>query len=130
MLKYAIGIGAFMGLISVVLGALGAHILKGDLDAEALHIFETGARFQMYHAVILIITGLIYSIWGSKLLIVSGGLFLIGTLIFSGSLYALALSDIKILGAIAPIGGLSLMAGWAFLIIASCFSAKKYTARV
>ena len=130
MLKYAIGIGAFMGLISVVLGALGAHILKGHLDAEALHIFETGARFQMYHAVILIITGLIYSIWGSKLLIVSGGLFLIGTLIFSGSLYALALSDIKILGAIAPIGGLSLMAGWAFLIIASCFSAKKYTARV
>jgi uncharacterized membrane protein YgdD (TMEM256/DUF423 family) len=130
MLKYAIGIGAFMGLISVVLGALGAHILKGHLDAEALHIFETGARFQMYHAVILIITGLIYSIWGSKLLIVSGGLFLIGTLIFSGSLYALALSDIKILGAIAPIGGLSLMAGWAFLIIASCFAAKKYTARV
>tara|TARA_B110000014_G_C20109616_1_gene584272 strand:- start:427 stop:819 length:393 start_codon:yes stop_codon:yes gene_type:complete len=130
MLKYAIGIGAFMGLISVVLGALGAHILKGHLDAEALDIFETGARFQMYHAVILIITGLIYSIWGSKLLIVSGGLFLIGTLIFSGSLYALALSDIKILGAIAPIGGLSLMAGWAFLIIASCFAAKKYTARV
>ena len=130
MLKYAIGIGAFMGLISVVLGALGAHILKGHLDAEALHIFETGARFQMYHAVILIITGLIYSIWGSKLLIVSGGLFLIGTLIFSGSLYALALSDIKILGAIAPIGGLSLMAGWAFLIIASCFAAKKYTTRV
>ena len=130
MLKYAIGIGAFMGLISVVLGALGAHILEGHLDAEALHIFETGARFQMYHAVILIITGLIYSIWGSKLLIVSGGLFLIGTLIFSGSLYALALSDIKILGAIAPIGGLSLMAGWAFLIIASCFAAKKYTTRV
>ena len=130
MLKYVIGIGAFMGLISVVLGALGAHILKGHLDAEALHIFETGARFQMYHAVILIITGLIYGIWGSKLLIVAGGFFLIGTLIFSGSLYALALSDIKILGAIAPIGGLSLMAGWAFLIIASCFAAKKYTAPV
>tara|TARA_B100001146_G_C16149123_1_gene420323 strand:+ start:592 stop:984 length:393 start_codon:yes stop_codon:yes gene_type:complete len=130
MLKYAIGIGAFMGLISVVLGALGAHILKGHLDAEALHIFETGARFQMYHAIMLIITGLIYGIWRSQLLIIAGGFFLVGILIFSGSLYALALSDIKILGAIAPIGGLSLMAGWAFLIIASCFAAKKYTARV
>ena len=130
MLKYAIGIGALMGLISVVLGALGAHILKGHLDAEALHVFETGARFQMYHAVMLIITGLIYGIWRSKLLIIAGGFFLVGILIFSGSLYALALSDIKVLGAIAPIGGLSLIVGWTFLIIASYLAAKKYTVPV
>jgi uncharacterized membrane protein YgdD (TMEM256/DUF423 family) len=126
MSKYAIVIGAVMGLISVVLGALGAHLLQSYLDAEALHIFETGARFQMYHAIMLIITGVMYGIWQSKLLTIAGGFFLIGTLIFSGSLYSLAISDIKVLGAIAPIGGLGLMSGWAILIVASCCIAKKH----
>ncbi|MCH7787592.1 MAG: DUF423 domain-containing protein, partial [Chloroflexi bacterium] len=86
-------------------------------DTDALRIFETAVRFQMFHALALLAIGALSSRWTSGLVNAAGWLFIAGVLIFSGSLYILAITDIGVFGAVAPIGGLSLMLGWAMLII-------------
>ena len=111
--------GALFGLLAVVVGAAGTHALRDALDADALRVFETAARFQMYHALALLAVGLIAMRRRSLALNVAGALFALGTLLFSGSLYALALSGVGVLGAVAPVGGVCLMAGWAALAIAA-----------
>ena len=111
--------GALFGLLAVVAGAAGTHMLRDALDADALRVFETAARFQMYHALALLAVGLLAMRRRSLDLNVAGALFALGTLLFSGSLYALALSGVGVLGAVAPIGGVCLMAGWAALAIAA-----------
>lgn len=111
--------GALFGLLAVVAGAAGTHALRDALDADALRVFETAARFQMYHALALLAVGLLAIRRRSLALNVAGALFALGTLLFSGSLYALALSGVGALGAVAPVGGVCLMAGWAALAIAA-----------
>jgi uncharacterized membrane protein YgdD (TMEM256/DUF423 family) len=113
--------GAVLAGLSVVTGAFGAHWLKGELPRRGLSETEqrnqldnwdVAVRYQMYHALALIAIGVIPTTTGSVALRVAGVLFLVGIIIFSGSLYALVLSGIKVLGAIVPIGGVAMIAGW------------------
>jgi len=119
MSRFIIAIAAVFGLLAVIAGAAGTHALRDTLGADALRTFETAARFQMYHALALLAVGIVSMRWQTRILTVSATLFTLGTILFSGSLYILALSGISIFGAIAPIGGISLMAGWASLILAA-----------
>ena len=114
-----IALGALSGGIAVALGAFAAHALKGRLDAQLLVTFETGARYQMYHALALLAAGLLAERLPSRLVAASGVLFLAGTVLFSGSLYALALSGIRGLGAVTPFGGVAFLAGWLCLGLAA-----------
>ncbi|MTJ07852.1 MULTISPECIES: DUF423 domain-containing protein [unclassified Anabaena] len=113
-------IAAIFGGLSVAGGAFGAHALREKISARSLEIFDTGARYQMYHAIALLLVAILMIRLENPptTLLVSGWLFIIGVVIFSGSLYAISLTGIKSLGAIAPLGGLALMAGWAALAIA------------
>lgn len=105
-------IGSLSGFIGVALGAFGAHALKSRLDPDLLATFEVGVRYQMYHAFALLAVAWAQTRWPGAVLTASGWLFVAGTLIFSGSLYALSLSGLRWLGAITPVGGLALLAGW------------------
>lgn len=111
--------GAFSGFLAVALGAFGAHALKGRLEPEMLAVFEVGVRYQMYHALALLAVGWASTRWPGSVLTVGGWLFVAGTIVFSGSLYALALSGTRWLGAITPLGGLALLAGWLCLVWAA-----------
>ncbi|MEA5579008.1 DUF423 domain-containing protein [Anabaena sp. UHCC 0451] len=112
-------VAAIFGGLSVAAGAFGAHALREKVSERMLEIFDTGARYQMYHALALLLVAMIMSRLEipPTTLVVSGWLFIIGVVIFSGSLYALSLSGIKSLGAVAPLGGLALMAGWGALAL-------------
>jgi len=107
------GIGAVSALCAVAAGAFAAHALRMRLPADLLAVFETGARYQMYHAVGLILAALAYGRWGAASLVWAGWFFLAGTVIFSGSLYTLSLTGIRWLGAVTPIGGVCFLVGWA-----------------
>jgi uncharacterized membrane protein YgdD (TMEM256/DUF423 family) len=106
-------LGAMLGFLGVGLGAFGAHALKGRLTPEDAAIFETAVRYQMYHALALCAVGAVAMQRPGSLLHAAGYAFLGGTIVFSGSLYLLVLTDTRWLGAITPIGGLSFLAGWA-----------------
>jgi len=106
-----ITLGALNGAIAVAAGAFGAHGLRERLEPRALEIFETAARYQMFHALAIVLCGVIATRGATT----AGWLFQAGILVFSGSLYALALTDVKVLGAITPIGGLAFLAGWVWL---------------
>jgi uncharacterized membrane protein YgdD (TMEM256/DUF423 family) len=111
-------IGALMGFVGVGLGAFGAHGLKGRLSPDMLAIFETGVRYQMYHALALLALAAVMPRIEGRAVLVAGWSFVAGILIFSGSLYALALTGVTTLGAVTPIGGLAFLAGWIALAIA------------
>src|SRR4051812_31045660 len=106
------GLGALSAFIGVALGAFAAHGLKARLDPTMLATFETGVRYQMYHALGLLAVGWACTRWPVGTTTASGWLFVAGTLLFSGALYALALSGERWLGAITPIGGVAFLAGW------------------
>lgn len=110
-------LGASSACLSVILGAFGAHALRDSLSERSLAIYQTATQYQFYHALALILLGLWGANHSSGLTTATGWLFALGTLIFSGSLYALAITDIKILGAVTPLGGLSFIAGWLCLAI-------------
>jgi uncharacterized membrane protein YgdD (TMEM256/DUF423 family) len=112
-------LGAIFGFLGVGLGAFGAHGLRGRLSPEMLAVFETGVRYQMYHALALILTAIAMARFSGWLVPTAGWCFVAGILLFSGSLYALALSGVTVLGAITPLGGLAFLAGWAFLAVAA-----------
>lgn len=117
-----LGAGAVSGLISVAAGAFGAHGLRGRLSPELLAAFETGARYQMYHALLLCVVGGLLLRAGAAAtgtLSLCGGLLVAGTVLFSGSLYGLALTGQRSLGAITPLGGLCFLAAWAILAVAA-----------
>lgn len=119
MQKVFLMIGSIAMALAVGLGAFGAHGLKSMLSEEMLDIFETGVRYHFYHALGLLILGLVaQNLPDSALLKWSGWLMIGGILIFSGSLYVLATSGIRWLGAITPIGGLCFIASWILLAIA------------
>ena len=110
--------GAFSAGAAVALGAFGAHSLRESLSPELLAVFETGVRYQMYHALALIASGLAgqrVQNPGRRLLLGASLAFGCGTLLFSGSLYALALTGVHALGAVTPAGGVAFIAGWALL---------------
>jgi len=108
-------LGALSAFIGVAMGAFAAHGLKSRLSPEMLSTFEVGARYQMYHALALIVVAWAQTRWGGTLTTASGWLFVSGTILFSGSLYVLSISGVKWLGAITPFGGLAFLAGWACL---------------
>ena len=107
--------GAVSALVAVAAGAFGAHTLRARLPVDQLAAFETGVRYQMYHALALFVVAWAATQWPTQLVRVSGMLFLVGSLVFSGSLYALALTGVKWWGAITPLGGLSFIAAWLLL---------------
>jgi uncharacterized membrane protein YgdD (TMEM256/DUF423 family) len=112
-------LGALSGFLAVGAGAFGAHALKARLAPDLLAIFETGARYQMYHALALVLVALVQAKAApSAVLAWSGWLFVGGTVLFSGSLYVLALSGVRWWGAVTPLGGLAFLAGWALLAVA------------
>lgn len=108
-------VGAVFGLLAVAAGAFGAHSLKTLLDPDRLAIFETAARYQMYHALALVCCGLAERQLGGRACRAAAWAFLAGILLFSGSLYALAFSGQRWLGALTPLGGLAFLIGWGLL---------------
>lgn len=111
-------LGAILAAFGVGAGAFGAHGLKDKLTPEYLAVFETAVRYQMYHAFALITVGLVAMRVESTALKVAGIAFLVGILLFSGSLYTLVLSGTKAWGMITPVGGLSFIFGWVALAVA------------
>lgn len=109
--------GAVFMALGVLLGAFGAHALKTHLSPEMMQVYKTGVEYQFYHALGLLFIGFVGFRLDSKYLRWSGIFLIAGILLFSGSLYALAISGIKILGVITPFGGLSFVAGWICLAV-------------
>ena len=108
-------LGSLSAGIAVALGAFGAHALKSRLAPDMLAVFETGVRWQMFHALALLATAWACTRWPGTAIYAGGWLFVAGTLLFSGSLVALSLSGIRMLGAITPLGGVAWLLAWGCL---------------
>ncbi|MBD0362855.1 MAG: DUF423 domain-containing protein [Coleofasciculus sp. C3-bin4] len=127
MTRIFLAIAALLGGLAVAAGAFASHALKEKLTERALEIFETGARYQMYHALALLLVALLCNSGLQTLpyeappptLVTAGIAFIVGVVIFSGSLYALSLTGIKWLGAITPLGGVAFLVGWGCLAVAA-----------
>jgi uncharacterized membrane protein YgdD (TMEM256/DUF423 family) len=118
MAKLFLIIGSILGGTGVMIGAFGAHALKNLLESSGrLETFETAVKYQFYHALALILLGILMNNQEHSVYQYSGYSFIVGTLIFSGSLYALCLSGITKFGMITPVGGVLLIAGWALLML-------------
>lgn len=111
------GVGALSALVSVAAGAFGAHALRSRLTPELLAVFETAARYQMYHALGLLAVAWATSRWPGALPVWAGWLFVAGTVLFSGSLYILSLTGIRWWGAVTPFGGVAFLIGWMCLVL-------------
>lgn len=111
-------LGCIFALLGVAAGAFGAHALRARVPADLLAVFETAARYQMYHALALLAVALLAARAPSGAARAAGWLFTAGIVVFSGSLYALALSGVRVLGVITPIGGVCFLAGWIALAAA------------
>lgn len=107
--------GAILGFLAVGLGAFGAHALEGRLEARELATFETAVRYQMVHALALVLVGWVVGRWPGGGAVVAGWAFVVGVAIFSGSLYLLVLTGARWWGAVTPLGGVALLVGWAAL---------------
>lgn len=118
-MKVLIIVGAINALLSVACGAFGAHGLEGKLSEHYLEVWETACRYQMYHGLGIILLGVLKQMTGIQLFGTAGWVMLIGIILFSGSLFVLATSGIKILGAITPIGGVFFIASWVMVIVAT-----------
>ncbi len=112
-------IGAVAAFLAVGFGASGAHGLRGRLSPDMMAVFESAVRYQMYHALALVLVALILGRMDGWLIRTAGWCFVAGIVLFSGSLYVLAVSGVTILGAITPLGGLAFLAGWACLAFAA-----------
>lgn len=113
MLKIVFAFAGLSAMTSVVMGAFGAHALRDSLEPRLMNAFETGVTYQMTHSLALLIVCFAAEHWGRSLLIdLAAGAFVLGILMFSGSLYGLALTGAKWLGPITPLGGLSFIVGW------------------
>lgn len=117
--KWIVVAGAVAGLVGVALGAFGAHAIKGQVAPERIGVWETAVLYHLIHALALVAVGLCAQWLGARgLLIASGVAFLVGLVLFSGSLYVLVLSGVRVLGAITPIGGVAYLVGWALFSLA------------
>lgn len=114
-----IALGAGYGFLAVALGAFGAHALKSRLSADLLAVWRTGVEYHFYHALALLLVGLLARQASSAALQAAGICFALGIIVFSGSLYALSLSGLRILGAITPLGGVLFLAGWVCVLVAA-----------
>jgi uncharacterized membrane protein YgdD (TMEM256/DUF423 family) len=112
-------IGALAGLAGVALGAFGAHGLRGRLSPDMLAAFETGVRYHLYHALALLATAALMGRVQTRALTLAGWSFVAGIVLFSGSLYMLALTGVTLLGAITPVGGMAFLLGWSSLVVAA-----------
>ncbi len=116
--KFFLQLGAVLAGLSVALGAFGAHAFKASLEAvDRVDTFETAARYQMYGGLALLLVGIISGQFTHKFIRYAGNALLFGTLVFSGSLYLICATGVTLWGAVAPIGGSSLMLGWLLLLI-------------
>lgn len=115
-------VGVLFGLLAFAAGAFGSHILRERFSLSHLNVFEIGVRYQMYHALALMILAWASSYFSSPLIPLAGWLFIIGTPIFSGSLYGLVILQIRGLGIVTPIGGVILLIGWLMLVIGGVIS--------
>mgnify|MGYP006296427131 CR=1 FL=1 len=120
--KQAMTSGSLFAMLAVILGAFGAHALKARLAPEQLTVFETGVRYHFYHSFALLITGIAYSSYPARQLKLATTFFIVGILLFSGSLYAMSLlsmSGVSLgpVGIVTPIGGLFFILGWLFLFL-------------
>ncbi|EON93412.1 membrane protein [Marinobacter lipolyticus SM19] len=112
-------IGALLALVAVMAGALGAHGLRDMVSARGLEVFQTAVTYQVYHSITLILVAILMGMGlHRRLLAFASGFFLLGIVLFSGSLYVLVLTDIRWVGPITPIGGGCFMVGWALVLIA------------
>ncbi|WP_028079914.1 DUF423 domain-containing protein [Solimonas soli] len=118
-----LSIGALYGFLGVAFGAFGAHALRARLSPDLLAVWKTAVEYQFYHAGALLLIGLWLRAQQSPALQVAGVCFALGVLLFSGSLYALALSGVRGLGAVTPLGGLLFLVGWLALFVAALRSA-------
>lgn len=110
--------GAASGLVSVVLGAFAAHGLRGKISPDLERAFETGVHYQMTHSLAIIVTGLMVAHWGHHWALAwASGSFALGIILFSGSLYLLALTSMKWPGPVTPLGGLAFIVGWGLLMV-------------
>ena len=112
-----LAVGSTSAFLAVAAGAFGAHALRDRLDDSLLAVFETGVRYQMYHALALLAVAWVMDRWGGGLVTWSGWLFVAGTVVFSGSLYLLALTGQRLFGAVTPLGGVAFLAGWVALLV-------------
>ena len=111
-------VGSLAAFLGVALGAFGAHGLRGRLSPEMLAVFETGVRYHMYHALAVLLVGLIAARLDGWLIHAAGWAFTTGIVLFSGSLYLLAVTGTTMWGAVTPLGGVAFLLGWACLIVA------------
>jgi uncharacterized membrane protein YgdD (TMEM256/DUF423 family) len=112
-------IAAAFGLVGVGFGAFGAHGLRGRLSPDMLAVFETGVRYHLYHTLALLAVAVLLPRLDGRAIVAAGWLFTAGIVVFSGSLYVLAMTGITTLGAITPLGGVAFLAGWAALAVAA-----------
>ncbi|MEO2177259.1 MAG: DUF423 domain-containing protein [bacterium] len=119
MTKFFFIFAGLSGLTGVLMGAFGAHALRSSLDERAMHAFETGVNYQLTHTVVLLICCFMIEQWGRQLYLEYAAYgFTGGILLFSGSLYLIAVTPMKWLGPVTPLGGLCFILGWVFLTIA------------
>jgi uncharacterized membrane protein YgdD (TMEM256/DUF423 family) len=111
-MRLFVTLGAVFGGLAVVLGAFGAHALRGSLSPDDLATFEIGVRYQMYHALALLAVAWAATQWESS----AGWAFVVGIVVFSGSLYTLVITGQRWLGAVTPVGGVAFIVGWALLV--------------
>ena len=121
--NYFLLIASVSGMLAVILGAFGAHGLENHLDAKMLQRFNTGVEYQFYHALVLLMISILYKQISSNYLYYAGYAFMLGIILFSGSLYLYVLTGTKSFAMVTPLGGLSFIVGWAFL----AFSARNFT---
>jgi uncharacterized membrane protein YgdD (TMEM256/DUF423 family) len=112
-------VGAVAGFLAVALGAFGAHGLRSRLSPDMLAVFETGVRYHMYHTLAILVVALMLARIDGWMIRAAGWAFTVGIVLFSGSLYLLALTGVTVLGAITPIGGLAFLLGWGLLAVAA-----------
>lgn len=112
-----IRLGAVAGFVGVALGAFGAHALRARLSADHLAVFETGVRYQLVHALALVLVGVLIGRRPARLTTAAGWCFTVGIVIFSGSLYVLSITGTTAVGVVTPLGGLFFLAGWACLAL-------------
>lgn len=119
-MRWPIVAGAVLGLLAVMAGAFGAHGLRQVVDSRGLEVFQTAVTYQMYHAIGLILLGILSAVGlRRRILSMAAGFFLAGIVLFSGSLYLLVLTDIRWVGPVTPLGGLCFMVGWVLVAVAA-----------
>lgn len=111
--------GALSGAVAVAAGAFASHFLENRLDAHLYDVFQTAAQYQMYHALALLAVAFIASRWPGALIRAAGWLFVAGSVVFAGSLYAYTLSGVRSFALVTPLGGISFIAGWVCVALAA-----------